>query len=81
MDFVDAQRRAQGVALPPLFQPSLVRPLEFAAAPHDGRVLGRGLEVEAVRIGLHADLPMSIAHLEFVMRPFAHARNEDLPHP
>ena len=69
MDFIDAQRRPQGIALPPLRQPGLVRPLEFAAVPHDGRVLRRFLEEEAVRIGLQDDLPVGIQHLEFVIAP------------
>ena len=56
VDFVNAQRRPQRITLPPLRQPGLVRPLELAVAPHDGRVLRRLLEEEAVRIGLHADL-------------------------
>ena len=81
MDFIDAQRRPQRVPLPPLRQPGLVRPLELAAIPDNGRVLGRRLEEEPVGISLQADLPVQVANLELVLRPFAHAGDEDLPHP
>ena len=81
VDLVNAQRRPQRITLPPLCQPRFVRPLELAGVPHDGRVLGRRLEEEAARIGLHDDPVVQVAHLELVLRPLAHSRNKDLPHP
>ena len=80
MHLVDAERRAQRITLPPLRQPGRVRPLKLAVVPDDGRILGRGLEEEAVGISLQHDLALQAADLELVIGPLAHARNEDLPH-
>ena len=81
MDFVDAQWRPQRITLPPLRQPALVGPPELAVIPYNGRVVGRRLEEETVRISLHDDSALQVADFELVSRPLAYPRNEDLPHP
>src|ERR1035441_8869328 len=81
MHFVNAERRPQRVTLPSLRQPRLVRPLELAVIPHDGRILGRGLKEEAIRISLEDDPSVQVANFELLFRPLAHSGDEDLPHP
>ena len=49
--------------------------------PHDRGVLGRRFEEEPVGIGLEANVPVGIPDFILVVSPFAHAGNENLPHP
>ena len=80
VDFIDAQRRAQGIALPPLNEPIFIRPNEFVDVPDDGCVLGRRLEEETERISAQTDISMQIPHFVFVMRALTDAWDKYLPH-
>src|SRR6267378_3621175 len=66
--------------MPPLAQPVLIAPAKFARVPNDGRVLGRGLEEEPIRIRLQTDVAMQISDFEFVMGADADARHENFPY-
>jgi hypothetical protein len=80
VDFIDAHRRAQCVALAALLEPGVVVPLEMFAVPDDGRLLGRDLEEKSERVGVQLDVAVRVADLKFVMRTLSHAGNENFPH-
>src|SRR5580765_2481770 len=79
MHFVNAHRRSQRIALAPLLQPGLIAPLKLSRAPHDRGVLRRLFKEKTERIRLQHYVSVKIFDLELVMRPFAHARNKNLP--
>ena len=79
VDFINAHRRAQRVALAAFFQPGIVGPLEFFGVPDDGGLFGRDLEEKPERVGVQLDVAVRVADLEFVMRACADAGNENFP--
>src|ERR1041385_1670121 len=79
MDFVNAHRRTQRIALATFLHPGIVRPLEFFCVPNNGGLLGRDFEEKSERIGIQLDVAVNIADLKFVMRAFTNTGNKNFP--
>ena len=80
MHLVDGHRPSPGVVLPTLVQPGLVVPNEARHIAHNGRMIGRRLEMQGARVRLDERcLIMGADNFVFIAGPHGEPGQEKLP--